>query len=142
MLNELYRYAKEHHVPYRAGFVAKRPQAYLWMTRDGEFQDIVPVGEDTDEVLVPDIGSLANSTECCNPLIEKACIPLGIASKTSVQAKREFFLRCLEDGSRYEPLFGIAARALENEAFRAAAIRTLEEKKIKPDISLGLCVDG
>ena len=142
MLNELYRYAVDHGVPYRAGFVAKKPDWYLWITGDGKFQDILPAGENIEEVLTPDVGSLANGTEYCNPLIEKASILLGISLKQNAEKKREFFLRCLEDGSRYEPLFGIAARALENEAFRTAAIRRLEEEKIKRDIFLGLCVDG
>ena len=142
MLNELYRYAVDHGVPYRAGFVAKKPDWYLWITGDGKFQDILPAGENIEEVLTPDVGSLANSTEYCNPLIEKASILIGKSLEQNAEKKREFFLRCLEDGSRYEPLFGIAARALENEAFRTAVIRRLEEEKIKRDIFLGLCVDG
>ena len=63
MLNELCRYAVDHGVPYRAGFVAKKPDWYLWITGDGKFQDILPAGENIEEVLTPDVGSLANGTE-------------------------------------------------------------------------------
>lgn len=146
MLGELYQYAIDHNLAARPGFKPKKPKAYVLIARDGSFIGIDPVDKTAEPVMAPDIGSAANGTKACNPLIEKASIPLLFAVKDDdlkkAQAKHPCFIRMLTDGAQAEPAFGIAASALENEDFRAAAVQALTAGKIKSSDPIGFKVDG
>lgn len=146
MLGELYQYAIDHDLAARPGFKPKKPKAYVLIARDGSFIGIDLVDKAAEPVLAPDVGAAANGTKACNPLIEKASIPLLFAAKDDdlkkAQAKHPCFIRMLTDGAQAEPAFGIAAAVLENEDFRAAAIQALTAAKIKPADPIGFKVDG
>ena len=77
MLTELYRYALDKGLAAQPGFKPKRVKAYVLLSASGEFWEFTP-GKDAPAVYAPDIGAAANGTRYCNPLIEKAKIPLGM----------------------------------------------------------------
>ena len=70
MLNALYQYAVERQLALPVGFVAKTVKAFLCLGADGRFLGLER--SDGRPYAAPDIGSLANSTSRCNPLVEKA----------------------------------------------------------------------
>lgn len=78
MLTELYRYALDHGLAAQPGFKPKRVKAYVLLSADGKFLGVHVREKDAPAVYAPDIGAAANGTRYCNPLIEKAKIPLGI----------------------------------------------------------------
>lgn len=81
MLTELYRYALDKGLAAQPGFKPKRVKAYVLLSASGEFLGIHTREKDAPAVYAPDIGAAANGTRYCNPLIEKAKIPLGMVEE-------------------------------------------------------------
>ncbi len=104
MLTELYRYALDKGLAAQPGFKPKRVKAYVLLSASGEFLGIHTREKDAPAVYAPDIGAAANGTRYCNPLIEKAKIPLGMVEDPkgdqNVPTKHDFFLSMLDDGGR------------------------------------------
>lgn len=146
MLAELYQYALSHELIGRPGFKLKSPKAYLHISAAGQFLELELRDRNAAAVMAPDVGSAANGSRFCNPLIEKAKIPLCIVEKEdrdkNIPVKHEFFLKFLEEGQKAEPLFGIAAQALRTPETRKQMQEALQSKNLKPDASVGLTVDG
>ena len=103
MLTELYRYALDKGLAAQPGFKPKRVKAYVLLSASGEFLGIHTREKDAPAVYAPDIGAAANGTRYCNPLIEKAKIPLGMVEDPkgdqNVPTKHDFFLSMLDDGA-------------------------------------------
>lgn len=78
MLTELYRYALDKGLSAKPGFKPKRVKAYVLLSADGKFLSLETRDKKAPAVYAPDIGTAANGTRFCNPLIEKAKIPLGL----------------------------------------------------------------
>ena len=70
MLKALYDYALREDLILPAGYVKKNVRAYVSLSKDGKFLDIMPGQE--EKVPCPDIGSMANSGDKCNVLAENA----------------------------------------------------------------------
>ena len=102
--------------------------------------------KDAPAVYAPDIGAAANGTRYCNPLIEKAKIPLGIVEDPkgdkNVPTKHDFFLSMLDDGSTFEPVFAVLAQALRDQNVVQEMSEGLIQHKLKGGDPIGFMVDG
>ncbi len=123
MLQELAAYAREHGLAARAGFKPKKLKAYVLLSADGRFLGIQVRDKAAPDVYAPDIGSAANGTRYCNPLVEKAKIPLCIIEDeqkdANVPTKHQFTLSMLDAGGAYDPALAVAAAALRSEGYTA-----------------------
>ena len=146
MLTELYEYALRKNLAARPGFKPKRVKAYAELSGAGEFLGISVREKNAPSVYAPDIGAAANGTRYCNPLIEKAKIPLGILENPekdqNVPVKQAFFLSMLDDGAPYEPRFAVLAQALRDPDTVQAMRTALASEKCKPADPIGFVVDG
>lgn len=146
MLTELYEYALRKNLAARPGFKPKRVKAYIELGGQGEFLGVTVREKNAPSVYAPDIGAAANGTRYCNPLIEKAKIPLGILEDPkkdrNIPTKQEFFLSMLDDGAPYEPRFAILAKALCDPDVVQAIRAALASEKCKPADPIGFVVDG
>ena len=128
MLTELYRYALDKGLAAQPGFKPKRVKAYVLLSASGEFLGIHTREKDAPAVYAPDIGAAANGTRYCNPLIEKAKIPLRMVEDPkgdqNVPTKHDFFLSMLDDGGDCEPAFSVVAQALRD----GATVQTIEQR--------------
>lgn len=146
MLTELYEYALSHQLAARPGFKPKRPKGYLLLSQEGAFLGVDLRGKDAPAVMAPDVGAAANGTRFCNPLIEKAGIPLNMVNDPvkdkNVPTKHAFFLAALDSGAEHEPMFAVVAKALRSEETLEAMRAGLAEHKLKPSDPVGFQVDG
>ena len=146
MLTELYEYALRKNLAARPGFKPKRVRAYVELGRQGEFLGVTVREKNAPSVYAPDIGAAANSTRYCNPLIEKAKIPLGILEDPekdrNIPTKQEFFLSMLDSGAPCEPRFAILAKTLRDLDAVQAIRGALTSEKCKPADPIGFAVDG
>ena len=146
MLTELYRYALDKGLAAQPGFKPKRVKAYVLLSASGEFLGIHTREKDAPAVYAPDIGAAANGTRYCNPLIEKAKIPLGMVEDPkgdqNVPTKHDFFLSMLDDGGDCEPAFSVVARALRDGATVQTIAQALALHKLKGGDPIGFMVDG
>ena len=136
MLNALYQYAVERQLALPVGFVAKTVKAFLCLGADGRFLGLER--SDGRPYAAPDIGSLANSTSRCNPLVEKA----GIVVPEAPGAKSDYFQKVLEDGTSTLPALGACLTALRDAQTLEAMRREIEREKIKPGDRVTFRVDG
>ena len=146
MLTELYEYALRKNLAARPGFKPKRVKAYIELSKNGEFLGVSVREKSAPSVYAPDIGAATNGTRYCNPLIEKAKIPLGILEDPdkdrNIPTKREFFLSMLDDGAPYEPRFTALAKTLRDPDAVQAIRAALASEKCKPADPIGFVVDG
>lgn len=136
MLNALYQYAVEQQLALPVGFVLKTVKAFLCLTADGRFLGLEL--SDDRAYAAPDIGSLANGTNRCNPLVEKSSIVVPEAAS----AKSEYFQQVLAEGSSALPALGACLAALRSAETLDAMHRELEREKIKPGDRITFRVDG
>lgn len=146
MLTELYEYAMRKSLAARPGFKPKRVKAYVELGASGELLGVSVREKNAPSVYAPDIGAAANGTRYCNPLIEKAKIPLGILENPekdqNIPTKQAFFLSMLEDGASCEPRFAVLAGVLRDPDAVQAIQAALEAEKCKPADPIGFVVDG
>lgn len=146
MLTELYQYALENGLSARPGFKPKRVKAYVLLSAAGDFLAIQPLEKTAPAVYAPDIGAAANGTRYCNPLIEKAKIPLGLvedpAKDKNIPTKHDFFLSMLDSGAACEPGFATVAQALRCSETVQLITNGLTAQKLKTSDPIGFMVDG
>ncbi|MCD8146419.1 MAG: type I-C CRISPR-associated protein Cas8c/Csd1 [Clostridiales bacterium] len=146
MLSELAQYAQDHKLAAQAGFKPKSLKGYIHLSADGTFLGVQVMEKGAAPVYAPDIGSIANGTRCCNPLVEKAKIPLCMVEDEkkdkNIPTKHKFFLSMLDSGGAYEPKFNAIAQALRNQETRDAIIAALGQSKLKGAAPIGFWVDG
>jgi len=146
VLTELYQYALKKNLAARPGFKRKRVKAYLCLSSEGEFLGIELREKGAPDVYAPDVGAAANGTRYCNPLVEKAQIPLRIIKDPekdkNIPTKSDFYLSMLDDGAVDEPYFTVIARALRDGETVAAMERAMEEQKLKGSDPVSFMVDG
>ena len=142
MLKAFYDYAIRNDLVLPPGYCNKTIQAYVSLSREGQFLGII-LGDDTP-VLSPDIGSLANGKEKCNPIVEKRSVIFKDASDLEDKAKmkRDFYYQVLEEGSDCVPEFEIWGKAAQDEKTLLEISEALNENKIKGSERISFIVDG
>lgn len=142
MLKAFYDYAIRNDLVLPPGYSNKTIKAYVSLSREGEFLGVI-LGDDTP-VLCPDIGSLANGKEKCNPIVEKRAVIFKDASDLQDKAKikRDFYYQVLKDGSDAVSEFGVCVKAAEDEKTLLAILEALNENKIKGSDRISFIVDG
>lgn len=142
MLKALYDYAMKNNLVLPPGYSNKTIKAYVSLSKKGEFLGII-LGDDTP-VLCPDIGSLANGKEKCNPIVEKRSVIfkdlLDQEDKTIV--KRNFYYQVLQDGSDRIPEFEVCVKMAEDEKTLLLVAEALNDNKIKGSDRISFIVDG
>ena len=83
MLKALYDYGIRNHLTIPPGFLKKNIRAYICLSDSGRFLGIEQCGKEETQIC-PDIGSLANSPDKCNPLAEKESVVLGKPGKNRI----------------------------------------------------------
>lgn len=146
MLTELYQYALKKNLAARPGFKRKRVKAYLCLSARGEFLGVEMREKGAPDVYAPDVGAIANGTRYCNPLVEKAQIPLRMIKDAekdkNIPTKSNFYLSMLDDGSACEPYFTVIAQALRDPKTVEAMERAMDEQKLKGSDPVSFQVDG
>jgi len=146
MLTELYQYAMDKKLSARPGFKQKSLKAYVVLSSQGEFLDILVREKGAQPVYAPDIGAAANGTRYCNFLVEKAKIPLRIVEDAqkdkNIPTKSDFYLSMLEKGGAFEPRFLVVAGALRDETVVQDIREALKAHKLKAGDAIGFLVDG
>lgn len=110
MLKALYDYGIRNHLAVPPGFLRKNIRAYICLSESGKFLGIEQCGKEETQIC-PDIGSLANGPDKCNPLAEKASVVLEDSGK-----KPEYFRSLLKDASNCSDCLRVCLAALEDEA--------------------------
>lgn len=159
MLKALYDYGIRNGLTLPPGFTSKPIRAYLCLSATGEYLGIEQCDKGETQVC-PDIGSLANSPDKCNPLAEKAGIVLCPVPEETAEdelsekdakklkkarnnrVKRQCFLDMLGDGAQAEPMLGICKQAMESEELFAAACAEAEKVKLKEMDRISFKVGG
>ena len=125
MLKALYDYGIRNHLAVPPGFLRKNIRAYICLSESGKFLGIEQCGREELQIC-PDIGSLANGPDKCNPLAEKASVVLGASGK-----KPMYFRSLLQDASAYADCLGVCLAALENESVFEQIRQEAKLRKLK-----------
>lgn len=142
MLRAFYDYAIRNNLVLPPGYSNKTIKAYVSLSKNGEFLGII-LG-DEEPVLCPDIGSLANGKEKCNPIVEKRSVIFKdiSGSEDKAKTKREFYYQVLKDGSDRVPEFEVCVKMAEEEETILAILKELDKNKIKGSDRISFIVDG
>lgn len=124
MLKALYDYGIQNGLAIPPGFMRKPIRGYILLSAMGDYLGIQPCKD--ENIICPDIGSLANGPDKCNPLAEKAEVILGENGK-----KPDFFRQLLKDGSDDIPEFQACLRALETPEILRVIREEAKARKIK-----------
>ena len=135
MLKALYDYGIRNHLTIPPGFLKKNIRAYICLSDSGRFLGIEQCGKEETQIC-PDIGSLANSPDKCNPLAEKESVVLGKPGK-----KSDYFRMLLKEGSACADRLRVCLSALEDEAVLVQMRREAELRKLKPSDRISFRVD-
>lgn len=137
MLKALYDYADKHQLVPPTGYVEKPVKAYVSLsTYDADFAEIEMGGG--ENVLCPDIGSLANGKDKCNVLAEKRSV---IFSDTPT-AKSQFFWDALREAGEYETKIRACLNILDNLEQIEKINQKLDSHKVKASDRIAFKVDG
>ena len=142
MLRAFYDYAIRNNLVLPPGYSNKTIKAYVSLSKKGEFLGII-LG-DEKPVLCPDIGSLANGKEKCNPIVEKRSVIFKDISglEDKAKTKREFFYQVLKDGSDRIPEFEVCVKMSEDEETILAISKELDKNKIKGSDRISFIING
>lgn len=135
MLKALYDYGVRNHVAVPPGFMRKAIRAYISLSAEGAYLGVLTCSEEIQ--VCPDVGSLANGPDKCNPLAEKMGVILDAEGK-----KGMFFRRLLEDGAGDIPVFGVCLAALQNEEVCDSIRKEMKAVRIKDQDRISFRVDG
>lgn len=124
MLKALYDYGLQNGLSIPPGFMRKPIRGYILLSANGDYLGIQQCKDENR--ICPDIGSLANGPDKCNPLAEKAEIVLGSNGK-----KVDFYRKLLTDGSACIPEFRVCLAALESSELRNVIQEEANAQKIK-----------
>lgn len=127
MLKALYDYGIRNALALPPGFVKKNIRAYICLSESGRLLCIELCSKDETQIC-PDIGSLANGPDKCNPLREKTSVILGEPGA----AKPEYFRKLLRDGSECAESLLMCLNALEDEEIFAQICSEAQRLKLKP----------
>lgn len=137
MLNALYDYAIRHDLSLPDGYAKKTVAAYISFSSNVDDYVEIHMGE-CREVPCPDIGSLANSKEKSNIIVEKRSVVIP----DEENVKSTFFLKALIELGQVDPDAALCAEKLSNADILERIRELLDENKIKPPNRISFMVDG
>lgn len=136
MLKALYDYAIRHQLTLPPGYVNKTVKAWIWLKSDDpSFLEVLP--GDEAAIPCPDIGSMANSKEKCNVLVEKR----SVVFPEMPTPKNHYFLDALHSAAQAEPLAGVCYAALQSAAAKSRLCNELNRHNIKDSDRVSFKVD-
>lgn len=136
MLKALYDYALKHHLTLPPGYVNKTVKAWVWVkSNDPSFVTIL--AGDASPVSCPDVGSLANSKDKSNVLVEKR----SVIFPDEVSLKNDFFMKALESAGEKVPEAKYCYTAMQNPEITKKIRDGLDSMRIKPADRIGFRVD-
>jgi CRISPR-associated protein Csd1 len=138
MLKEIYDYGVKAKIASSIGFKLKNVKAYILLNNAGEF--IAIDAGPKEKQLCPDIGSLAQGTDKCNILVEKAEIVFALSEKSLT--KHNFYISALKKGSKFDTLFSICLKALQDKTLKEAIVKEFYDQKYNGATVIGFKVDG
>ena len=155
MLKALYDYGIRNGLSNAPGFVPKAIRAYIVLAENGDFLGIEQCGKEETQ-LCPDIGSLANSPDKCNPLAEKAEIvlakppdaadgendPKALKKQSNNLVKQRFFQEMLASSARFSPTHAVCLKALETPEIFSAMCVEAKLRRLKPADRISFRVGG
>jgi CRISPR-associated protein Csd1 len=136
MLKALYDYGMKHDLALPAGYGNKTIKVYIQLDTQSDyvgvfFNDDIPIP-------CPDIGSLAQSPDKCNVLVEKRSVVLPEGDS----AKNKFFLDTLRAAAEEVPELALCVNFLETPERMLSIKSELDRNKIKPADRISFQVDG
>lgn len=137
MLNALYDYAMRHELTLPEGYARKTVAAYISFSTEAQDYVGIQLGDDR-EIPCPDIGSLANSKEKSNIIVEKR----SVVVPDEGNAKSCFFLDALVQFGQFDSDAALCAERLADEKTVSIIRKMLDEHKIKPANRISFMVDG
>ena len=140
MLKALYDYAVSHELSLPDGYVRKTVAAYItFSTKNQEYVGIRCAEKGQEwEISCPDIGSLANSKEKSNIIVEKRSVVIPDAPN----AKSNFFRQALEKLGTLDADAMCCVERLSSSELIDKINQLLDENKIKPANRISFMVDG
>ena len=135
MLKALYEYGIRNGLSIPPGFVRKSIRAYICLSGSGDYLGIEKC--ESESLICPDIGTMANSPDKCNPLAEKAGIVIW-----GDGAKAEYFRSLLREGENAAPVLSVCLRVLESSEIMTHIRNDADARKIKPIDRISFLVDG
>ncbi len=135
MLKALYEYGIRNGLSTPPGFVRKSIRAYICLSGSGDYLGVEKC--EGESLICPDIGTMANSPDKCNPLAEKAGIVIW-----GDGAKAEYFRSLLREGENDAPVLSVCLRVLESSEITAHIRNDADARKIKPIDRISFLVDG
>lgn len=137
MLKALYDYAVTHALSLPDGYVKKTVAAYITFSENASDYVGIRIG-DNREIPCPDIGSMANSKEKSNIIIEKRSVVIPEENNP----KSDFFRTALADFSDVDADAKLCVRRLEDAHIIGRIQELLNENKIKASDRISFIVDG
>ena len=136
MLKALYDYALAHRLTPPPGYAPKTVKAWVEVSTKSDYVGVVP--GDGEEILCPDIGSLANGTTKSNVLTEKR----SVIFPTENAQKTEFFLQTMRGAAEGDPVWYRCLETLEDPEKRKQVLEELDRNKVKPGDRISFRIDG
>lgn len=137
MLKALYNYAMSHELSLPDGYAKKNVAAYISFSANAP--DYIGIHMGTkEEIACPDIGSLANSREKSNIIVEKRSVVIP----NTDNPKSAFFRNTLVQFAHVDADAAVCAERLTNEFVLKRINELLDENKIKPENRISFMVDG
>ena len=136
MLKALYDYALRRHLSPPSGYAPKTVRAWISVSTGSDYVNVT--AGDKEEILCPDIGSLANGTTKSNVLTEKRSVIFPAENNR----KTEFFLQTMREAAAHDPVWLPCLEAIENPDRRKIVLEELDRMKIKPGDRISFRIDG
>lgn len=137
MLKALYDYALRHELSLPDGYAKKSVAAYISFSANKPDYIGIHMGA-KEEIACPDIGSLANSKEKSNIIVEKR----SVAIPSTDNPKSAFFRNALVQFAQTDTDAAVCAERLMDEFVLMRINELLDENKIKPENRISFMVDG
>ncbi len=136
MLKALYDYGIRNHLTMPPGFLKRNIRAYICLSESGKFLNMEQCGKEEAQIC-PDIGSMANGPDKCNPLAEKVSVILEKDGK-----KAAYFRKLLNDGGEKIACLRICLKALEDDATFLKMQQASAQCKLKKSDRISFRVNG
>lgn len=136
MLKALYDYGIRNHLTMPPGFLKRNIRAYICLSESGKFLNMEQCGKEEAQIC-PDIGSMENGPDKCNPLAEKVSVILKKDGK-----KAAYFRKLLNDGGEKIACLQVCLKALEDDATFLKMQQASAQCKLKDSDRISFRVNG